>query len=100
YKDSPRVYYQSYASYVKHTLGDNLLSIPNLLMFLAGAPKNDGLVSIESAQWGHFKKTFVSTGRRGISHGDMIDLKREDYKGFDVIEAYIQIVSELKNSGY
>lgn len=100
YKDSPNVYYQSYASYVKHTFGDNLLSIPNLLMFLAGAPKNDGLVSIESAQWGNFKKVFASTGRRGISHGDMIDLKREDYKGFDVIEAYIQMVAELKISGY
>lgn len=100
YKDSPRVYYQSYASYVKHTLGDNLLSIPNLLMFLAGAPKNDGLVSVESAQWGHFRKTFASTGRRGISHGDMIDLKREDYKGFDVIESYVQIVADLKNSGF
>ncbi len=100
YKDSPNVYYQSYASYVKHTFGDNLLSIPYLLMFLAGASKNDGLVSIESAQWGNFKKVFASTGRRGISHGDMIDLKREDYKGFDVIEAYIQIVAELKKSGY
>lgn len=100
YPDSPRVYYQSYASCVKHTLGDNLLSIPNLLMFFAGASKNDGLVTIDSAKWGNFKKTFISTGRRGISHGDMIDLKREDYKGFDVIEAYVEIVSELKNMGF
>lgn len=100
YPDSPGVFYQSYASCVKHTLGDGLLSIPNLLMFLAGAPKNDGLVSIESAKWGNFKKTFVSAGRRGISHGDMIDLKREDYKGFDVVEAYVEIVSELKQMGF
>lgn len=100
YPDSPKVYYQSYASIVKHTLGDNLLSIPNLLMYLAGAPKNDGLVTTESAKWGNFKKTFSSTGRRGISHGDMIDLKREDYKGFDVIEAYVEIVSELKEMGF
>lgn len=100
YPDSPKVYYQSYASIVKHTLGDNLLSIPNLLMFFAGASKNDGLVTAESAKWGNFKKTFVSTGRRGISHGDMIDLKREDYKGFDVIEAYVEIVAQLKEMGY
>ena len=100
YPDSPKVYYQSYASIVKHTLGDNLLSVPNLLMFLAGAPKNDGLVTTQSAKWGNFKKTFISTGRRGISHGDMIDLKREDYKGFDVIEAYVEIVSELKTMGF
>lgn len=100
YPDSPKVYYQSYASCVKTVLGDSLLSIPNLLMIFAGASKNDGLVTIESAKWGTFKKTFVSTGRRGISHGDMIDLKREDYKGFDVIEAYVEIVKELKEMGY
>ena len=100
YPDSPKVYYQSYASYVKHTFGDNLLSIPNLLMFFTGAPKNDGLVTVDSAKWGHVKKTFASSGRRGISHGDMIDLKREDYKGFDVIEAYVQIVAELKEMGF
>ena len=92
--------YQSYASCVKHTLGDGLLSIPNLMMFLVGAPKNDGLVTIESAKWGSFRKAFVSTGRRGISHGDMIDLKREDYKGFDVVEAYVEMVAELKEKGF
>lgn len=100
YPDSPKVYYQSYASCVKHTLGDGLLSIPNLLMFFAGASKNDGLVTIDSAKWGNFKKTFVSAGRRGISHGDMIDLKREDYKGFNVTEAYVEIVAELKGMGF
>lgn len=100
YKNAENVYYQSYASVVSHTFGDGLLWIPNLLMYFMGAPKNDGLVSVESARWGIFRETFVSGGRRGISHGDMIDLKREDYKGFDVIEAYIKIVAELKEMGY
>lgn len=100
YPDAPGVCYQSYASIVKHTFGDGLLWIPHLLMLLAGAPKNDGLVSEESAKWGDFKGTFISSGRRGISHGDMIDLKREDYKGFDVIEAYVKIVAHLKEMGY
>lgn len=100
YKDAEGVYYQSYASVVTHTFGDGLLWIPNLLMYFLGAPKNDGLVSVESAKWGNFREVFVSTGRRGISHGDMIDLKREDYIGFHVIEAYIKIVAELKEMGY
>lgn len=100
YPDAPGVYYQSYASCMKHSLGDGLLSIPNLLMFFAGAPKNDGLVTIDSAKWGDFQGVFKSGGRRGISHGDMIDLKREDYKGFDVIEAYIKIVAALKEKGF
>lgn len=100
YPDAPNIYYQSYASIVKHTFGDGLLWIPYLLMRFMGAPRNDGLVSEESSKWGHFKGTFTSSGRRGISHGDMIDLKREDYKGFDVIEAYVKIVAELKEMGY
>ena len=85
---------------MKHPLGDDLLSIPHLLMNLSGASRNDGLVTEGSAKWGTFKKTFISTGRRGISHGDMIDLKREDYKGFDVIEAYVGIVAELREMGF
>lgn len=100
YSNSSKVYYQSYASYVKNAFGDSLLSIPNLLMRIAGASKNDGLVTIESAKWGSFKKAFATTGRRGISHGDMIDLKREDYNGFDVIEAYVEIVKGLKEMGF
>ncbi len=100
YPDVQGVYYQSYASIVKNTFGDGLLSIPNLLMFLAGAPKNDGLVTVDSAVWGNFRETFISSGRRGISHGDMIDLKRKDYRGFDVLEAYVKMASQLKEMGF
>lgn len=32
--------------------------------------------------------------------GDMIDLKREDIKGFDVLECYIQLVENLKEEGF
>lgn len=98
--DSPEVYYQSYASVMKRIWSDSLLSIPNLIMDIAANPSNDGLVTEESAKWGTFKGTFRNGCRRGISHGDMIDLKREDYKGFDVIETYVEIVKELKDMGY
>ena len=30
----------------------------------------------------------------------MIDLKREDIKGFDVLKKFYDIVCELKNRGY
>ncbi len=100
YPDAPQVYYQSYASYMKNAFSDRLLLFPNIMMCLAGAPKNDGLVSIDSARWGNFKGIFKSGSGRGISHGDMIDLKREDYKGFDILETYINIVAELKKMGY
>lgn len=62
--------------------------------------ENDGLVSVESAKWGEFKGVFSNTRTRGISHGDIIDLKREDYKNFDIIETYVRIVEELKERGF
>jgi triacylglycerol lipase len=43
---------------------------------------------------------FSSTSRRGVSHGDLVDLHREDYDGFNVLEAYITIVADLKDRGY
>lgn len=60
---------------------------------------NDGLVAESSFKWGS-KYTFVTTnGKRGISHGDMIDLNRENIEGFDVREFYVQLVGNLKSKG-
>ena len=39
-------------------------------------------------------------GKRGISHGDMIDLNRENIRGFDVREFYVQLVSDLREKGF
>ncbi|MDR2932306.1 MAG: triacylglycerol lipase [Oscillospiraceae bacterium] len=97
--DCPGVYYQSYMTKMKNAASDWLLSIPYLIIkTLEGA--NDGLVSEESAKWGHYRGIITAKKRRGISHADIIDLKREDYKGFDVIETYVGIVSDLKGMGF
>jgi triacylglycerol lipase len=37
---------------------------------------------------------------RGVSQGDIIDLKRSDYRDFDVIEYYIRMVAELKQKRF
>lgn len=97
--DAPEVYYQSYASKMKYPWSHMLLSVPwCMIRPLEG--DNDGLVSTHSAKWGEFQGVFANKRARGISHGDMIDLKRQDYKGFDVVEAYVQIVAELKKKGF
>ncbi|AAK79004.1 MULTISPECIES: lipase family alpha/beta hydrolase [Clostridium] len=98
-KDVPGVYYQSYATAVKNIFSDYVVSIPYVLSKLTSG-ENDGLVSIDSAKWGHFKGVIRNNRRRGISHGDIIDLRREDYKGFDVLEKYVEIVSDLKEKGF
>ena len=97
--DAPEVFYQSYTSRMKHPWSHLLLAVPYCMIRpLEG--DNDGLVSVESARWGEFRGIFSNTHTRGISHGDIIDLKREDYKGFDVTETYVQIVAELKERGF
>ena len=61
--------------------------------------KNDGLVGIESFPiYDDFTLVEIPYDR-GISHGDVIDLNRENIKGYDVREFYIDLVSELKNKG-
>ncbi len=60
---------------------------------------NDGLVSENSFKWGDNYRLLTTTGRRGISHGDMIDLNRENIPGFDVREFYVQLVHDLKAKG-
>ena len=61
---------------------------------------NDGIVSERSFRWGENYYLLGVPGRRGISHCDMIDLNRENIKGFDVREFYVWLVHDLKKRGY
>ena len=97
--DMPGVLYQSIGSRcVKAGSGKFPL---NLTYLIAGhfEGDNDGLVSVESMKWGESFTEYKPAGSRGISHGDMIDLNRENIDGFDVRELYVQLVSALKERG-
>lgn len=61
--------------------------------------ENDGLVSEPSFHWGEQYTLLRPKGRRGISHGDVVDLNRQNIKGFDVREFYVQLVKDLKDRG-
>ena len=61
---------------------------------------NDGLVAESSFPWGEDYTFLTTTGDRGISHGDMIDLNRENIPDFDVREYYVMLVHRLKEKGY
>ena len=60
---------------------------------------NDGLVSESSFAFGERYRLLSVEGERGISHGDMIDLNRENIPGFDVREFYVELVHDLKERG-
>jgi triacylglycerol lipase len=98
--DSPKVFYQSVGTYMKHSSGGRfpLNFSYHLVKHFDG--RNDGLVGEKSFGWGQ-KFTFIEpTSERGISHGDMIDLNKENIDGFDVREFYVQLVSDLRTRGF
>ncbi len=99
-RDVPGVYYQSIGSVLaKPSAGRFPLNMTYHLVNLFDG-KNDGLVGEKSFPWGSDFKMLAASGKRGISHGDVIDLNRENFDGFDVREYYVQLVSDLRQKGF
>ncbi len=98
--DIPGVYYQSVGSSLSHAVGGRFpLNFTYVLAkHFDGA--NDGLVGYKSFPWGSGYRLLTVNGTRGISHGDMIDLNRENLPEFDVREFYVQLVADLKAQGF
>lgn len=97
--DAPGVYYQSVGSKLNTASGGRfpLNFSHHLVQYFDGS--NDGLVAESSFPWGESYTFLTTEGKRGISHGDVIDLNRENFKGFDVREFYVGLVSGLKRKG-
>lgn len=94
------VYYQSVGSKLNHSYGGKfpLNFSYHLVNYFDGA--NDGLVGEKSFAWGANAKFLTVRGKRGISHGDVIDLNRENIDEFDVREFYVHLVNQLKEMGF
>ncbi|RHO56590.1 hypothetical protein DW094_05070 [Ruminococcaceae bacterium AM07-15] len=96
----PEVFCQSVGSQMK-----NCFSAPfplNLCWLLVRffEKNNDGLVALEAMEWGERFQQARSPSRRGLSHGDMIDLNRQNIPGFDVREFYVELAKDLKARGF
>ena len=99
-KQSKNVYYQAFGSVLKNpTSGRFPLNLTNPYVKQFDG-KNDGLVGIESFPLNDNFTLIEAPYNRGISHGDVIDLNRENIKGYDVREFYVQLVKDLKDKGY
>lgn len=98
--DAEGVYYQSVGSKLKKATGGKFpLNLSyHLVHHFDG--ENDGLVALPAMEWGERFVRVSAPGERGVSHGDMIDLNRENIPGFDVREFYVKLVSELKEMGF
>ncbi len=98
--DSPEVMYQSVGSKASNRRSGRFplnISYPLVKRYDGD---NDGLVALSSTKWGEKFIPVFPVGKRGITHADVVDLNREDIKGFDVREFYVQLVSELKERGF
>ncbi len=97
--DKPGIYYQSVGSKLNVASGGQFpLNFSHQLVKYFDGP-NDGLVAESSFPWGEDYTFLTTSGKRGISHGDMIDLNRENIKDFDVREYYVGLVNGLKEKG-
>ncbi len=99
-EDVPGIFYQSVGSILnKASDGRFPLNFSyHLVKYFDGS--NDGLVSSESFVWGEKHTLLATKGKRGISHGDVIDLNKENIDQFDVREFYVNLVHDLKNRGF
>ena len=70
---------------------------------------NDGMVSTDSMHWADFKGIRTSTTHRGISHADVVDMRRRrftkktpssDNEVSDIVPFYVEVVKGLKEKGY
>lgn len=98
--DAPGVMYQSVGSHARCSKSGRFplnLSYPIVKKYDGD---NDGLVALTSAPWGEDFTVLHPTGKRGITHADVIDLNRENIPGFDVREFYVQLVNRLKLRGF
>lgn len=99
--DDPNVFYQSVGS-VLHGASSGQFPLNftyHLVKYFDG--ENDGLVGVDSFEWGSSLNMIrLEKKGRGISHGDMIDLNRENIDGLDIREFYVQLVSGLREKGF
>ena len=96
-KDIPGVLYQSVGSNMRsYSSAMFPLNMGYGIIKLFGGSENDGLVSTKSMEWGDFLGVLRPEGRKGISHGDVIDLTRKNIEGFDVCEFYVDLINKLK----
>ena len=89
--DSPLVHYQSWGARLDRPVRDPMDRV-QLWLTKADGP-TDGLVSPDSAVWGHWRGTL-----EGVSHQDAVGGRKRP--GFDAGEFYIRLVRELAEMGF
>jgi triacylglycerol lipase len=103
--DVDGVFYQSYGAVMHNSLSDLFMALSHFIIKRIEG-ENDGLVTVASARWTNFQGILRGASSRGISHCDVIDLRRKrltkkEKTGCisDITLKYIGIVTGLKDMG-
>ena len=103
--DVPGIYYQSYSFVCKKVTSDMFLWFSNLIVRHVDG-ENDGLLTPRDVRWTNFRGVQRSVSNRGISHCDVVDMRRRPLskkKGdgiSDIVDFYKDVVKELAEKGY
>jgi len=90
-----RVYFQSIYSVMESSFDDlNFYNSNRYIKKING--DNDGVVSEYSAKWGDN----ITKIQGGISHTEIIDMKKKKTAGINIPAVYIKIVNELCEKGF
>ena len=98
--DKKDVYYQSFAGIIDQNY-KNLFyrKLYKLLFEHEGA--NDGLVSEQSARWGHYRGIITDAQTKLVSHTDMVgQYFLSGVKDFDAGSFFVKLVHELKTMNF
>lgn len=90
-----QVYTQSYYSLMRNSFDDLMLFYTNWYIKTQNG-KNDGLVSEKSAQWGNN----IVKIKGGISHIEILDVKKRKISGIEIPDIYLNIVKLLGEKGF
>ncbi|WP_292996129.1 hypothetical protein [Nitrosomonas sp.] len=97
-KDVEGVYYQSYGSRMLSPANDPIFLISyEVIKKYEG--ENDGMVSVDSCQWGNFRGILEGHGN-GISHLQITGAVSDVVSGINIPMWYAGIVQDLKAQGY
>lgn len=72
------VYCQSFGALMRKPSSDIIMMIQNAIVSLIEG-ENDGLVTPSSASWENYTGVIIGSGKRGVSHADVVDLRRRPF---------------------
>lgn len=98
--DKKTVYYQSFAGIIDSSYKNRIYrKLHKLLFEHEGA--NDGLVSEQSARWGHYRGIIMDKGTTLVSHTDIVgQYFLSGVRDFDACSFFVMLAHELHTMGY